>query len=247
MNKPGFLVFDLETIVDPSMPQWTPREGSSGLPPSPYWRIVCNGAAWFTSEFEPKNIAIIKGETEAEITYRFIRLCDQYHPTLVTMNGRGFDLPVLVAASMRHGLSFPYVFSRDVNYRYGADGCLDVADFLSLYGEGRMGSLDAWARVVGFPGKLDVDGNDVARLYADGEIDAIQRYCLCDVAATSALFLRTQLLRGRLDQKTYDARAWALLELIGRTPGLEELRAKVDESRFIPSMVRPTDWIEGAA
>jgi predicted PolB exonuclease-like 3'-5' exonuclease len=48
------------------------------------------------------------------------------------------------------------------------------------------------------PGKLDVQGNMVQDLYAAGKLAEISEYCRCDVLDTYFVFLRVQLLMGRV-------------------------------------------------
>ena len=69
------------------------------------------------------------------------------------------------------------------------------------------------------PGKLAVDGSMVQSMYEAGKVEEIRRYCLQDVAQTAFLFLRVELLRGRINRETYRARAeelWLALEKDGR-------------------------------
>src|SRR5215468_11433458 len=55
--------------------------------------------------------------------------------TIVTWNGRGFDLPVVAARCLRHGVAFPWYYQRrDARYRYSPDGHLDLMDLLADHG-----------------------------------------------------------------------------------------------------------------
>ncbi len=63
--------------------------------------------------------------------------------------------------------------------------------------------LDEMARLCGFPGKLAMDGSQVAAAFARGEIDAIRNYCETDVANTYLLYQRFQLIRGVLNPEEY--------------------------------------------
>src|SRR5437763_140331 len=62
---------------------------------------------------------------------------------------------------------------------------------------------DEVARLLGFPGKLGMDGSKVWEAYQSGKIDDIRKYCETDVANTYLVFQRFQLLRGACDEALY--------------------------------------------
>lgn len=149
--------------------------------------------------------------------------------TLVSFNGRGFDLPVLEARALKQGLSLPRYFGTGAsrsNYRgnrYSDLFHFDICDFISNYGAvQRRGSLDAVAKLIGLPGKYTIAGEDVEYLYRQGRLKEINQYCMTDVLQTFLLFLRVELLRGRLDAGGYEeaiAAARAELEQKARSAG----------------------------
>ncbi|MFN3595441.1 MAG: 3'-5' exonuclease, partial [Thiobacillaceae bacterium] len=65
--------------------------------------------------------------------------------------------------------------------------------------------LDDFARLLGFPGKLGMDGAQVWEAYQRGEMAAIRDYCETDVVNTHLVFLRFQRLRGVLTPEQYEA------------------------------------------
>lgn len=150
---------------------------------------------------------------EAELIQRFFDGIARYTPQLVSWNGGGFDLPVLHYRALIHGLSAPRYWDmgeddRDFkwnNYisRYHTRH-LDLMDLLALYQPRANAPLDEIARLIGFPGKLGMDGAEVWGAYCRGEIEAIRHYCETDVMNTYLVFLRFQRLRGLLDQAAYD-------------------------------------------
>jgi len=75
---------------------------------------------------------------------------------------------------------------------------LDLMDVLSLYQPRNYAGLDAMARLSGFPGKIGLAGSEVHAAFAAGRIEDIRRYCETDVLNTYLLYLRFQLLRGKL-------------------------------------------------
>ncbi|MDR0587887.1 MAG: 3'-5' exonuclease [Burkholderiales bacterium] len=156
------------------------------------------------------------GETtdqEGAIIQRFFDGIEKYKPQLVSWNGGGFDLPVLHYRSMLHGVSAPRYWElgeSDTGYRYNNyiaryhTRHLDLMDILSMYQARAVASLDAMARLCGFPGKLLMDGGNVREAMAQNRLNDVRNYCETDVLNTYLLFLRFQKMRGVLDKEGYD-------------------------------------------
>jgi hypothetical protein len=105
-------------------------------------------------------------------------------------------------------------------------------DFLADFGATKNARLDVYAKLIGFPGKVGVDGSQVAPLVHAGKVDEVNAYCLCDVAQTAAIFLRVELLRGSLDRATFQDRARALLAYLDEQPRVRPVTEKIDRARF---------------
>src|SRR5205814_231480 len=151
-------------------------------------------------------------ESEAELVRRFFDGIEKYTPQLVSWNGGGFDLPVLHYRSLVHGVSAPRYWEQgdeDKDFRYNNYlnrfhmRHVDLMDVLSLYQNRGQAPLDEVARLLGFPGKLGMDGSKVWEAYQSGKIDDIRKYCETDVANTYLVFQRFQLLRGACDGALY--------------------------------------------
>ncbi|MDQ6620305.1 MAG: 3'-5' exonuclease [Pseudomonadota bacterium] len=152
------------------------------------------------------------GDPEPVLIRRFFDGIDRYTPQLVSWNGGGFDLPVLHYRALVHGISAGRYWDwgdQDKEFRYNNylnryhTRHLDLMDVLSAFQPRAAASLDAMARLCGFPGKLGMDGSAVHAAVAAGELDSVRRYCETDVMNTYLLFLRFQLLRGLLSQDEY--------------------------------------------
>jgi hypothetical protein len=155
--------------------------------------------------------------------------------TLVTWNGRGFDLPVISMRSLKLGVPCRWYYAdRDVRYRYSQEGHLDLMDFLSDYGAARNMKLGDVARLVGLPGKTgSVTGASVHGAYLETTARAedrefcerrrgeVARYCLQDAVQTALVFLRTRFHLGKIDRDEYHA----CLETFERDPAV---RAAID-------------------
>ena len=106
--------------------------------------------------------------------------------------------------------------------------------FLADYGAAKNARLDIYAKLVGLPGKVGVDGSQVAPMVHQGRIDEVNAYCLCDVAQTAALFLRVQLLRGEVDAVTCADALHVLLATMAGEPRLVPVLSCVERKRLVP-------------
>ena len=71
---------------------------------------------------------------------------------------------------------------------------------LALYQPRANAPLDDLAKLMGFPGKLGMDGSAVWKGYCEGRIGEIRDYCETDVVNTYLVYLRFQCMRGALDK-----------------------------------------------
>lgn len=229
-------------------PEGASWEGTVQAPPRdhfapPYaWIPICIGCALFDVDYGSppaiRRLGVMEGsasatleERERKILEEFARWMDGDSITIVTWNGREFDLPVLALRSMRAGLSWPWYYqSRDHRYRFSEAGHLDLQDHLSDTGALRQRlSLDGMSKLIGLPGKLDgVTGSSVEEYFAAGKLAEISAYCLADVVQTSFLWLRWQLLKGTLDIETYRAAAKQLAEFCVGDPRVAEVVRRAD-------------------
>jgi 3'-5' exonuclease len=225
------LVLDIETIPDPELPR---LDDSDRVPPPPYNQIVCLGCM-LLEDHVPRRLGIVgEGKDEGDMLLDFAQWIDAKKPTVITWNGRSFDMPVITSRALRHGVPMPWWFSdRNTRYRYSTDGHFDLMDFLADFGAAKNARLDVYAKLVGFPGKLGLDGSQVQPLVFAGKLDEVKAYCLCDVAQTAAIFLRVELLRGTYDRDRYRELGRGLLAFIDDEPRLAPVAEKVDRGRFL--------------
>ena len=95
---------------------------------------------------------------------------------------------------------------------------VDLMDVLSLYQNRGQAPLDDMARLLGFPGKLGLDGSKVWEAYQCGEIEGIRNYCATDAANTYLVFQRFQLIRGLCDEKQYLKELQLVRETLSKSP-----------------------------
>ncbi len=149
---------------------------------------------------------------EAELIQRFFDGIDKYSPDLVSWNGSGFDMPVLHYRALKHGIQAPRYWEtgdEDASFRWNNYlnryhwRHLDVMDVLSGFQARARASLEDVAMLLGLPGKLGMSGDKVWDAYLDGQIDGIRNYCETDVTNTYLVFLRFELMRGRMTPDQY--------------------------------------------
>jgi len=165
---------------------------------------------------------------EAELIQRFFDGIERYSPDLVSWNGSGFDLPVLHYRALRHHISAPRYWEtgdREQSFRWNNYLSryhwrhTDVMDVLAGFQPRAAAKLDEVAVLLGLPGKLGMSGDQVWPCYLEGGIGDIRDYCETDVINTFLVYLRFELMRGRLDRTEHDAelaRVRTLLEEDGR-------------------------------
>ena len=151
-------------------------------------------------------------DPEPELIRRFFDGIERYTPQLVSWNGGGFDLPVLNHRALILGVSASRFWDwgdedRDFKFnnylaRYHSRH-LDLMDVLAMYQPRASAGLDAMARLCGFPGKLGMDGSEVAAAVAAGRLADVRNYCECDVMNTYLLYQRFRRLRGEVDAGEY--------------------------------------------
>ena len=164
-------------------------------------------------------------ESEGEIIQRFFDGIEKYTPQLVSWNGGGFDLPVLHYRGLMHGVKASRYWDMgedDREFKWNNyisryhQRHLDLMDLLAMY-QGRANApLDALAQLMGFPGKLGMDGSAVWGAFQDGRLEDIWRYCETDVVNTYLVFLRFQLMRGALTPAQHDQQIAAVRAALGK-------------------------------
>jgi predicted PolB exonuclease-like 3'-5' exonuclease len=162
---------------------------------------------------------------EKELIERFFDGIERFTPQLVSWNGGGFDLPVLHYRALLHGISAPRYWEtgeQDTSFRYDNylsryhQRHLDLMDLLALYNSRAVAPLDQVATLLGFPGKMGMSGAKVFDAVQEGKLAAVRDYCETDVLNTYLVYLRFQLLRGRLDKPGYDQETRQLREYLAQ-------------------------------
>ena len=227
-SKISYLVFDVEAVADGDLiarvryadeelsaaeaiarfrADLIEKTGKDVIPP-PFMLPISVAVGKVDAGFRLVDLAVLDAPEYRPhvITRGFWQGWSHYNrPTLVTFNGRGYDLPVLELAAYRYGLSVPAWFNVDARSfeqarnRYNNDAHIDLMDLFSNFGASRMtGGLNLLANVIGKPGKTGIDGSMIQDMYDAGKAEEINDYCRCDVLDTYFVFLRSRVLLGKL-------------------------------------------------
>jgi predicted PolB exonuclease-like 3'-5' exonuclease len=223
-----YLVFDIESVADPALVAKLRYPGEGLSPEKAVARYRQELLEKYDSDFIPYtfqlpvSVAIAKVSSDFKlfdlvtldepayrphvITENFWRGWDKYNrPTLVSFNGRTFDIPLLELAAFRYGLSLPAWFNvhaksfEQTRNRFNLEAHIDLQELFTNFGSTRFnGGLNLAANLLGKPGKMDVQGHMVQDLYNEGKLAEINDYCRCDVLDTYFVFLRTRVLLGQI-------------------------------------------------
>ncbi|TXD97122.1 3'-5' exonuclease [Psychrobacter frigidicola] len=230
------LVFDIETVADidaarriyPELVDLNEADALTALQAIriqetgrdfmriPLQRIVCISA--FYVQGDKTTLFSLSAEhlSEQEILRKFFKAFNDFPdlPQLVSWNGSGFDIPVLIYRAMLYDLSVPLLFEdgdniqsmRFNNYvnRY-QDRHLDLMDRFSQFGASQRQSMNVVASLYGLPGKTNIDGSMVGDLVAADKWQTLTVYCESDVLNTWLIYLRWLRLTGKLSSEGFNA------------------------------------------
>jgi len=227
MSKVRYLVFDIESVADAPLVAKLRYPGESLDPLEAVRRYRNELMIKYESDFIPYTfqvpISVAVGKVTAdfrlldvvlidqpefrphEITAKFWAGWEAYdRPTLVSFNGRGFDIPLLELSAFRYGVSVPSWFQGGKGYeqprnRFNTSAHIDLCELLTNHGASRFnGGLNLAANLLGKPGKMDIQGDMVQDMFQQGKLDEINDYCRCDVLDSYFVFLRSRVMIGQL-------------------------------------------------
>ncbi|WP_180381748.1 3'-5' exonuclease [Campylobacter lanienae] len=204
---------DDESVAKMALKAQKEQSGSEFLPVC-FHKVVTISAVIADEFGRFKRVSTIAGSSEKEKISEFIKFINDYNPRLISYNGRGFDLPMLMIRAMRYNLDASEYFNTNdrvngkdkwCNYRSRYDGIfhLDLLDHISDFKAVSGLKLDLLCSSLNLPGKYDVCGDEVMSLYYNNKQDKIDEYCESDVLNTYWLFLKYELLRGKLNIDDY--------------------------------------------
>jgi len=220
------LVFDIETIPDLALakrlydwPSMSDQEAQSALDA----KLLAEKGSTFAPLHLHKIVAISlvmrRGpdlrcwslgdleSSEADLISRFYKGLERFSPRLISWNGAGFDLPVLHYRALKNKVQAAHYWEtgeQRADFRYNNylnryhQRHTDLMDVLALYQGRGNARLDQVALMLGYPGKMGMDGSKVAEAVAGGHLHKVRQYCETDVLNTYLVYLRFQLMTGQL-------------------------------------------------
>ncbi len=211
--------------------------GATGEDPMPYLktvvcrivsivaveRVVSHGATQLHLLSLPRDSQDPNQIDEKNVVGTFLGKTGQYKPQLVGFNSASADLKAMIQRSVVLGLAQPDFCRRPNKPWEGEDyfdsrnseASVDLKNVLGGWGKGTP-SLNEIATLSGIPGKMDVDGEQVAQLWLDGHLDKIIAYNEFDALTTYLVWLRVAHFGGHFTTDQYEREQELVRKLIHR-------------------------------
>ena len=177
-NHRSLCALDIETISSEVM------EGGA-FPPWPTHRCVV--ASMLTADLDHYGewafaIESVRFEEDPRALDRIDELLQGR--SALTMNGRGFDFPVLLLhAQKARKFKLQALTAAATEPRFWSHD-ITISRKVSQYGGARGASLERLCAALDIPAKIAAHGNEVGELHAAGEIEKIAQYCEQDTCST---------------------------------------------------------------
>ncbi len=146
---------------------------------------------------------------EAAIIERFLYIVGDRRPQLVGFNSADSDLQVLIQRGIIKEVTAP-AFNQRPNKPWEGPDYFDARnseahlDLIKRFSGGAMmPRLDELAKLCGFPGKIDVKGDQVTDLWLEREITKIVEYNQIDTLNTYLVWLRLVYFAGQIAEEDY--------------------------------------------
>jgi predicted PolB exonuclease-like 3'-5' exonuclease len=172
-------------------------------------RELPDGSAKLNLMSLPRDIANPGETSESSVVGTFLDALGKNRPQIVGFNSLQSDLKILIQRGLVLGLSAPGFCERPdkpwegIDYfARGSDWNVDLKDIVGGWGLASP-SLHEIAVQSGIPGKMGVDGNDVAPLWLEGKLDKIVHYNEFDALTTYLVWLRMAHFAGFFDDPAY--------------------------------------------
>ncbi len=223
----GRRIYDLSGIADEDVARamvhlHVQKTGSEFLPPHLHQIVAI--AVVFRDSNQLGVCSLGKPDTsETELVRLFFGLVDKHTPQLVSWNGSGFDLPTLQYRALLHNVSSSKYWDRgeyESSFRYNNylsryhTRHLDLMDVLARYQTRAFTPLNQVAKLLGFPGKSEMDGERVEEAWRGKKVHEIRNYCETDVLNTYLIFLKFELAQDQVTKSIYQRNCEQLHSLL---------------------------------
>lgn len=144
-------------------------------------KIICVAAK------EDNTDSFLCGGGEIEIVKHAFHLINKA-TRIVTFNGKQFDIPFLVNAAVRLGVSMP-IRALLLTNKYSNEHHTDMRNILTNFQQFGRGTLGQWASRLGINPPYG-DGSQIAGWYLDGDFEQIGKHSMSNVQATYEIYKR---------------------------------------------------------
>ena len=183
-------------------------------------RIVHGGEITLTLMSLPHDPSDQEKATEQAVVGDFLNALGDHKPQLIGYNSHASDLKIMVQRAIILGLEAQGFCSRPnkpwegIDYfARGSEANIDLKDIVGGWGLATP-SLHQMAVQSGIPGKMDIDGNQVAEMWLGDRLEEIVHYNEYDALTTYLLWLRTAHLGGFFNDEVYRLEQIRVEELI---------------------------------
>ncbi|MDF1817982.1 MAG: 3'-5' exonuclease [Immundisolibacteraceae bacterium] len=198
----------------------------------------------------PRDVNDPEQASEAHIIQTFLQAIGEHKPQLVGYNSNSSDLKILLQRGVRNGIQAAEFCRRPdkpwegIDYfARGSDAHVDIKEVIGGWGKSTP-SLHELAVVSGIPGKMETDGQQVAALWLNGDLDRIVAYNETDALTTYLVWLRLAFFAGHFTPEEYlqeQDRVRAMIDQLIETRPPEQstdhLRAWADEWQRLTAML----------
>lgn len=234
----GRLVYEIpDSVKEPReiMEVMWERGGASEEDPTPYLKtVLCRIVSIAVVERRVREdgdvavnlLSLPRTPEDAEqagervLVETFLGALGEHRPQLVGFNSHDSDLRILIQRGVVLGVQAAAFCARPEKPWLGVDYFarqtdwhVDLRQILGGYGRVTP-SLNELATVCGIPGKLDVDGNQVAKLWLDGRLKEIVDYNEFDAVTTYLVWLRLAHFAGHFSAAQYELEQERVRELL---------------------------------
>ena len=137
-----------------------------------------------------------KSSEKESLEIFFSQLTNLYSPTdhfrFIGHNSNAFDIPFIWKRCIILGVKPPIWFPRDP--KPWSETTFDTMIAWNSAQPRQGGSMERICKVLGIPGKGDMDGSKVWPAVRDGRIDEVASYCMDDVRRTREMHRRMEFL-----------------------------------------------------
>lgn len=184
---------------------------------------------------------------EKNVVGTFLEKVGQYKPQLVGYNSASADIKAFIQRSIVLGTQAKGFCTRpnkpwegdDYFDSRNSEASVDLKDVIGGWGKATP-SLNEIATLSGIPGKMDVDGQQVANLWLEGKLDEILAYNEFDALTTYLVWLRTAYFGGHFTSEEYQKEQSLVRDLIAKETdsGKQHLEQYLSEWDRLGNMIQ---------